>query len=342
MNVIHGGLDEGELRSLGIDPASVLDLSANLHPAGPSEAVLAAARAARFDRYPPADAGALRDAIARHEGIPTASVLPTPGATAAIHLIARAFLRPDDRAAILEPAFGEYRAATEATGGCIEAVPLAPPAFTPPRALPDATLTFIANPNNPTGSYLERPELERWLSPSRLLVVDAAYEAFVPGGWDAVDLVRDGANVAVVRSMTKLHAIPGIRLGYVVGPAEVIARLERLQPSWSLDAVAHAAGPVALAEHPRRVEQLTATWAARDRLRAALEGAGLELGPSRANFLLVRVGDAAAARSALLALGILVRDCASFGLPEWIRVAVPRVEDEPPVREALLAVLGAR
>ncbi|MCB9482971.1 MAG: histidinol-phosphate aminotransferase family protein [Dehalococcoidia bacterium] len=342
MSVIHGGLDERELRALGIDPASVIDLSANLHPAGPSDGVLDAARSARFDRYPSAGAIPLREAIARHEGVPTASVLPTPGATAAIHLLARALLRPGDRAAILEPTFGEYRAAIEAAGGCVEAVSMEPPSFAPPSTLPEATLAFVANPNNPTGACLERREVERWLSPSRLLVIDAAYEAFVQGGWDAVDLVRDGANVAVVRSMTKLHAIPGIRLGYVVASPEVIVRLERLQPSWSLDAVAQAVGPVALAEHPRRVEQLTATWAIRDRLRAALEGAGLELGPSRANFLLVRVGDGAGVRSALLRRGVLVRDCGSFGLPEWIRVAVPRVEDEGRVRDVLLAVLGPR
>ena len=94
MSVIHGGLDERELRALGIDPASVIDLSANLHPAGPSDGVLDAARSARFDRYPSADATPLREAIARHEGVPTASGLPTPGATAAIHLLARALLRP--------------------------------------------------------------------------------------------------------------------------------------------------------------------------------------------------------------------------------------------------------
>lgn len=342
--VVHGGLDERELRALGVDPAGVIDLSANLHPAGPSPAVLDAARSARLDRYPPADAAPLRDAIAAHEGVPPEWVLPTPGATAAIHLVARALLGEGERAAVVGPTFGEYESAVRTVRGETVQVTVLAPDFAPPEVLPDgvvdARLVFVANPNNPTGAHLGRAELDRWLRPGRTLVVDAAYEAFVPGAWDAVDLVRDGADAVVLRSMTKLHAIPGIRLGYVVAAPEVIARLAALQHSWSLDAAAQAAGPVALAEHEARVALLAGVWASRDRMRAALEDAGVRLGPSRANFLLVEAGDGPAARLALLRHGILVRDCTSFGLPSWVRVAIPRAEDEERVTAALLEVLA--
>jgi len=341
MSVVHGGLDEGELRALGVDPSTVLDLSANLHPAGPSPAVLAAARSVRFDRYAPADAAPLRAAIAAHEGVPPAWVLPTPGATAAIHLVARAFLAAGDRAAIAGPTFGEYEAAAYAAGAGVEHAHADAPGFVPPEALPEARLAFVANPNNPTGTYLARADLERWLSPERLLVVDAAYEAFVEGAWDAVDLVRAGGNVAVIRSMTKLHAIPGVRLGYLIAAPEVITRLAELQPSWSLDAVAQAVGPVALGEQAARIEALSEVWATRDRMLQALRAAEVRLGPSSGNFLLAEVatGDAAEARRALLREGILVRDCASFGLPAWVRVAVPRAVDEAHVTGALVAGL---
>ncbi len=341
MSVVHGGLDEAELRKLGVDPSTVRDLSANLHPAGPSPAVLAAARTARLDRYAPADAAPLRAAIAAHEGVPPAWVLPTPGATAAIHFLARAFLGPDDRAVIVGPTFGEYEAAAFSAGASVEHVHADAPGFAPPDELPDARMAFVANPNNPTGAHLGRADLERWLLRERLLVVDAAYESFVEGAWDAVDLVRAGGNVAVVRSMTKLHAIPGVRLGYVVAAPEVITRLADLQPSWSLDAVAQAVGPVALAEHDARIAALTEVWATRDRMRDALRAASVRLGPSSANFLLVEVGEGtvAEARGALLREGILVRDCASFGLPSWIRVAVPRSADEAHVTTALLQAL---
>jgi histidinol-phosphate/aromatic aminotransferase/cobyric acid decarboxylase-like protein len=337
VTVVHGGLDEAELRALGIDPADVLDLSANLHPAGPSPAVLRAAREARLDRYAPAEAPVLRAALTAHERVPETWVLPTPGATAAIHLLARALLAPGDRAAVFGPTFGEYEPAAVAAGAVPERVSSTPPDFRPPPAL--AAVGFLANPNNPTGTHLAPDEVEALVRAlGGTLVVDAAYEAFVEGGWDAVDLVRAGLDVAVVRSMTKLHAIPGIRLGYVVASPEVIARAAALQHSWSLDAVAQAAGPVALAEHAGRVALLDEAWRTRDRLRRALESAGYTLGPSRANFLLIDVGDAPAARDVLLRRGILVRDCTSFGLPEWIRVAVPSAADEARVTEALLTL----
>lgn len=343
MTVVHGGLDEREIAALGLDPASVLDLSANLHPDGPSEAVLAAARSARLDRYPPADAGPLRDAIAEHERVDPACVLPTPGATAAIHLAARALLGPGDAAAILGPAFGEYAAAVRVAGARVVAVEAAPPDFTPrvdAGALEGCRAVFLANPNNPTGSHLSRAAIEAALAGGRTLVLDAAYEAFVDGGWDTVDLVRDGADALVVRSMTKLHAIPGVRLGYLVGPPTLITRVARLQHSWALDAVAHAVGPVALSEHGARVARLRDAWATRERLRDALVGAGVRVAPSLANFLLVEVGNAALTRRALLGRGILVRDCASFGLSGWIRIAVPSAADEARVADALIEMVG--
>lgn len=341
MSIVHGGIDEAELRALGVDPARVLDLSANLHPAGPSHAVLDAARSARVDRYAPVDAAPLRAAIAAHEGVPGEWILPTPGATAAIHLVARAFLARGERAAVVGPTFGEYEAAVHAAGAEVVHVPAEAPAFGPPEVLPGARLAFVANPNNPTGAHLSRAELDHWLEPGRTLVVDAAYEAFVAGAWDAVDLVRDGTDTIVIRSMTKLHAIPGIRLGYVVAARQVITALAAMQPSWSLDAVAQAVGPVALTEHHARVALLQEMWGTRARMRAALIDAGACLGPSMANFLLVEVpdGDAGAARLALLREGILVRDCASFGLPSWVRVAVPPRAQEERVTVALLRVL---
>lgn len=343
MTVVHGGLDDAEMRAFGLDPAQVLDLSANLHPDGPSKAVRAAAASARIDRYPSADAAPLREAIAAHEGVPPGWVLPTAGATGAIHLLTRTLVSRGEGVPVIGPAFGEYAAAIEASGGTVLASDATGPGFRPPAPLP-ASVGFLTNPNNPTGAALDRGEVETIAARlGGLLVVDAAYEAFVREGWDAVDLVRDRRNVAVLRSMTKLHAIPGIRLGYIVAPPALIARLGALQPSWTLDAVAHAVAPVALGEHDARVRRLDEVWIDRDVMRRRLEDAGFTLGPSQANFLLIdvsEVGEAVVARRQLLASDILVRDCTSFGLPGWIRVAIPRHEHVPRVTDALLA-LGA-
>lgn len=322
--VVHGGLRADELAALGLDPVDVLDLSANLHPFGPHAHVLEAAREAELRRYPEAHAETLRDAIAQRAGLEPAQVLVTAGATDAIHLAARALLRPGDGCALWPPTFGEYAAAITAAGGTVVEHRSAPPAFAPPSEVTAAPLAMLCNPNNPTGSYLARAHVEALHA--RLggtLLLDVAYDAFVEGAWDADDLVRAGADVLVVHSMTKLHAVPGVRLGYVTGPAARIARLAALHPSWAVGATALAAGHAMLAVERWQRETVPAVAAVRALLAADLAATGAEVVEGRANFLLVRVGDAPAFRRALLRRGFAVRDCTSFGLPEWVRVAVP-------------------
>ncbi|MQC48559.1 MAG: histidinol-phosphate aminotransferase family protein [Chloroflexi bacterium] len=276
--------------------------------------------------------------MALHEGVPEECVLPTPGATAAIHLVSRAILSAGDEAAIFMPGFGEYEAAARAAGAVVRSVIAEPPSFDP-LPPPRARLGFLANPNNPTGAHLDRARIEAVSEAiGGTLVVDTAYEAFVEGAWDAVDLVHDGLDVVMVRSMTKLHAIPGVRLGYIVARPEVVSTLAALQHSWSLDAVAQAVGPVAIAQHRHRVAELDSMWLTRDVIRNALQRAGFAVSPSRANFIMVEVGDASDARRRLLAEGVLVRDCTSFGLPGWIRVAVPPQSRASDVIDALLAL----
>lgn len=339
VSVVHGGLDPREIAAMGLDPASVVDLSANLHRDGISPTVRAALESATWDRYPPADAAPLREAIAAHEGVPPEMVLPVAGATGGIHLLARCFA-PGQDVAVLGPTFGEYRAAIEAAGGRAIAIDAGPPAFAPPiDRIPRAALGFLCNPNNPTGAFLVRDEVERAATRlGGLLVLDVAYEPFTAPRWNPVDLVRAGVNVAVLRSMTKLHAMPGVRLGYLVASAEVIARLAALQPAWTLDAAAHAAGLVALTETEDRVTALDAMRATRDALRQSWQDAGLAVAPSQANFLTVRVGSALRVREDLARRGFLVRDCTSFGLPEWVRLSVPRSEQAERLAAALIAV----
>ncbi len=343
--VVHGGVQPEELRALGLDPADVLDLSANLHPAGPDAAVIEAARTAQLDRYPAPDAAPLRAAIARASGLDPSQVLVTPGATAALHLVARALLHEGDRCAILGPTFGEYAAATLAAGGVPVPIEACAPAFDPPVDDPrieDAAMTVLCNPNNPTGRYLSRDAVASLAERSRVLVLDAAYSDFVADAWDPDGLVRDGLPVVVVHSMTKLHAIPGLRLGYVASTPTTTARLARLLPAWSVDAAAQAAGLVAIGQHAERIALLAGLPEARDRLAEACADVGWAVVGGAANFILARTGDGAATRLALLRHGIAVRDCASFGLPEWVRIAVPGASSVGRVAEAIRAAGGAR
>ncbi|MDA1240231.1 MAG: histidinol-phosphate transaminase, partial [Chloroflexi bacterium] len=295
---------------------------------------------AALDRYPPPDAAPLRDAIARASGIDPSCLLVTPGATAAIHLVAHAYLRAGDTCAIVGPTFGEYAAAARAAGAAPVEVCAVPPDFDPPLEDPriaEAALTVLCNPNNPTGRYVPREAVSALAGRAPLLLLDAAYSDFVTDAWNPDDLVRLGERVVVVHSMTKLHAVPGLRLGYIVAAPEVIARLAALQPSWSVDAAAQAAGAVAVVQRAERIALLDGLSARRERLRAVCEAAGWAVTQAEANFLLVEVGDARLVRGALLQRGFAVRDCTSFGLPGHIRIAVPAEAH----LEALVAAIGA-
>ena len=323
-SVSHGGLQREELETLGIDPVDVLDLSANLNPFGPHSHVLLAARDADIRHYPPADAGPLRDAIARASDLDHAQVLVTAGATSALYLATQALLRPGDDCVVWPPTFGEYAAAVEAAGGHAVEYQTQPSEFTPNLDIAPAAAAILCNPNNPTGVYLGRSAIEELIGRlSGTLILDVAYDAFVAGAWDADDLARAGLPVLVVHSMTKLHAAPGLRIGYVVGAPELIERVARLQPSWPVGAPALAGGLAMLAVDTPQRRALGEVTRVRALLAEALTDAGVEVVPGRANFLLVRVGDAAEFRSRLLRRGFAVRDCTSFGLPEWVRVAVP-------------------
>jgi histidinol-phosphate/aromatic aminotransferase/cobyric acid decarboxylase-like protein len=338
--VFHGGVRAEELAELGIDPVDVLDLSANLNPLGAHSHVLQAAREADLRRYPEAHARPLREAIAARAELDASQVLVTPGATSAIHLAARALLSPGDECALWPPTFGEYAAAIHAARARVAEHHTTPPAFLMSLDVHPAPLAMLCNPNNPTGTYLTRGDVETLVQLlGGTLLIDVAYDPFVADAWDADDLVRDGADVLVVHSMTKLHAVPGIRLGYVTGPSARIAQLAALQPSWSIGSQALAAGHAMLAVDRAQREAVTEVTKVRGLLVADLAERGVDVVEGRANFLLARVGDASAFRLALLRRGFAVRDCASFGLPEWVRIAVPV---EAAARRLLTAFHAAR
>ena len=326
-SVVHGGLHADELAALGIAPTSVLDLSASLNPRGPHSSVLLAAAEADLRRYPAAHGEPVRGALAARAGLDPSQVLVTAGATAAIHLAARALLEPGTACRLVPPTFGEYEAAARAAGAAVLESSI-DDALGPSYSTGDRVrLTVLCNPNNPTGDYLARRKIEALATivdaEGGTLLLDVAYDPFVVDAWDADDLVRAGAPVLVVHSMTKLHAVPGVRLGYVTGSASLLQRLAALQHSWAVGSTAISAGLAALRVEDQQREALPEVARGREELTAGLRSAGIEVRDSRANFFLVRVGDGPAFRLRLLHRGFAVRDCTSFGLPEWVRVAVP-------------------
>lgn len=338
----HGAHGAEVSRTLDITAEQLLDFSQNINPLGAPPQALEAARRAideASDRYPDLDYRELRAALGEYLGVPPDMVMPTNGGAEALFLAARA--ATGGEALVLEPTFSEYAAAARAAGlRPVRRVVRHPEdGFVPDLAslerLDGASLVFLCNPNNPTGEALPREQVlalaERVRGSGGVLLVDEAFADFAP----AASVVSEaGEGLYVARSLTKFFAIPGLRLGCLV--CDEPERIRRFQPSWSVNAVAAAAGVAAV----RDPGFAAATVSGVRRLRAALYEhlmglPGLTPFPGEANYLLVRGPEGLPGR--LARRGVLVRGCEPFmGLgPRYFRVAVRGA----PENEQLIAAL---
>jgi histidinol-phosphate aminotransferase len=170
-----------------------------------------------------------------------------------------------------------------------------------------------------------------------LLVIDEAYLSFVNDSWDSMGLPALD-NVVLLRSMTKDYALTGLRLGYAIASENVIANLQAFQPDWSVNGLAQAAGLAALADTEYLLRARQAVDQAKSLLSDRLDRLSLTVHPSAANFLLVKVGDASVWHDKLMRLGLFVRDCTSFGLPEHIRIGIRSMADCQRLIEAMETV----
>ena len=333
----HGAHVGVAARDLAVPEGNLLDFSQNINPLGvPAGALEAAHQALREEtcRYPDLGYPDLREALAAYLDVPPEKIVPTNGGAEALFLAARA-ARPGGRALMLEPTFSEYAAAARAAG-------LEPVRRVARREADDfrldltaiddlegIALVFLCNPNNPTGDLLSRAEVlevaGRVIGSDAVLVVDEAFADFAPGTSVATQ-VDDGLYVA--RSFTKFFGIPGLRLGCLVCANS--DHIKEFQPSWSVNAVAAAAGAAAVRDRDFADASIANISSLREELFEALEALpGLTPFPGAANFLLVR-GPAGLVER-LARRGVLVRGCEPFlGLgPEYFRVAVwGRAENE--------------
>jgi histidinol-phosphate aminotransferase len=322
----HGGLNYSELRSLGIDPAALIDFSTNVNPFGPSPRALTAIRGMDPSPYPDQGALDLSTALARANAVPLENVMVGNGAAELIWLAAHAFIKAGDAVMVIGPTFGEYERAARANGANVISFCAAPPSFQVDvddlivhiqKYLP--RLVFLCNPNNPTSLYLADADVRRIATActNGLLILDEAYRSFVapsPFG------LPPTANTLILRSMTKDFALAGLRLGYALGAAHLLSAMRAVQPSWSVSSTAQLAGLASLGDldHLRHTLELTCQSAFA--LRATLSAAGAAVLPATTHYILIDVGDAASWRKQLMAVGCLVRDCSSFGLPQYVRV----------------------
>ncbi len=343
--VFHGGASPEDRARLAAAGVELVDLSANINPYGPHPSVLAAAQAATVSHYPEADSRSLRAAYAATRGLATNEVLAGNGSSELIYLVARAFAS-GGRVLVVGPTFGEYTAAARAADAAVveEVRASSETAFCPDLegliqrivAVPPR-LVFVCNPNNPTSTLLPRTAIERLTAVVRgvggVLVVDEAYMDFAAPDADPAPLAE---GRLVIRTLTKLHSIPGLRAGFLCGPSRLIEQVARFQPPWPVSAPAEAAAIQALTLDGWAAGCVANVVEARETLVSGLRAEGWQVVESRANFVLVWAADGASLRGRMLERGFVLRDCASFGLPHYVRIAVPRIEVVGP----LLKLLG--
>ena len=335
---IHGGTNIAELRSLGLRPADVIDFSASINPLGAPQCVIEAISGVDLAAYPDTECTDLRETLASRLGVSDSQILVGNGSTELIHLTARAYLDADDSAVIFAPTFGEFQAACAMQNAQMVSIvageeigftwDIADAARLIAKQSP--SVVFLCNPNNPTGRYLSKEDVRQIacaLPDHSLLLLDEAYLPFVDARWNSLPLL-DLGNVALLRSMTKDYALTALRLGYMLAPPDVVDRVREQQHSWSVNALAQAAGIAALADEDHVNNGRKAVQVARRYIMAELDALGLHYNPPTANFVLVEVGDARALQRTLLTqYRIGVRDCTSFGLPQHIRIGIRKMDD---------------
>ncbi len=333
--IAHGAIDHAEFAALGIAPEQVIDFSSNLNPFGPPSGVHAALSALDPVPYPDRSCLQLRMRLGRLHGCEPDRILVGNGANELIHLIARALADPPATALVIAPAYGEYEHASRLNQMQIVEVRTQPEdGFHCDIAMLSAAirrvhprLTWLCAPNNPTGVGMEPAavcDLARLCADcDGFLVVDRAYHVFQRSLHDLRDPLdaESPPNLVRLYSLTKSYALAGLRLGYLIARPTIVAGIGCFQPAWSVNSAAQVAGLAALADTAFLPATLPRVWAASDDLVTGLRRLGLEVWRAALPFMLVHCGNGAAVRIRLLRRGCLVRDCASFGLPEWVRVA---------------------
>jgi len=346
----EGGKPIEELaRELGITDA--VKLASNENPLGPSPKALEAAGRVLADshRYPDGASYNLRAKLAAKHGVKMEEILLGAGSNELLDLAVRTFCTPAEHVVFAEPSFVVYRIAALSCGVPFTAVPLTPglvhdlPAMAA-AVTPQTRIMFVANPNNPTGTHVGRAAVEKLLRevpPEVIVVMDEAYFEYAdaPDYPDSLELRGLRERLLVLRTFSKIYGLAAFRVGYAVGPRQLIDYMNRVRAPFNVSTLAQAAAIAALDDQAHVAGARSLNQSERQRVTAALEARGLWVAPSQANFVLVDVKrPARPVYEALLKQGVIVRPFAS--LPTSLRVTLGTERENDRFLTALQAVLS--
>ncbi len=339
-------------REFGLRAEDIVKLASNENPLGPSAAALKAIDAAipELTRYPDGNGFALKQALAAKLAVKPEMITLGNGSNDILELVTRAFVGPQHEVIFSEHAFAVYPIVTQAVGAKAVVVParnwghdLAGMA----AAITESTrLVFIANPNNPTGTWIERAELEAFLAqvPERVIVVlDEAYTEYVetqdvPNG---LDYLARYPNLLVSRTFSKAYGLAGLRVGYGICQPAIADAMNRVRQPFNVNSLALAAAVATLADDAYLAESRRLNRDGMRQLEQGFTEQGLEWIPSRGNFIAVNLGrEAAPIFQALLREGVIVRPVANYGMPQHLRVSIGLPHENERFLNALAKVMS--
>lgn len=337
-------------REMGLDPQQIVKLASNENPLGVSPRALEAMYIALEEvaRYPDGNSFALRDAICTKFGLQPQQLVFGNGSNDILELAARAFLSPGAEAVFSEHAFAVYALVTQATG----AIGVTVPAKNFGHDL-DAMLAainartrmvFIANPNNPTGTLLQKDALRNFLQQvpkSVVVMLDEAYDEYLPEALksESMDWLEEFSNLIISRTFSKAYGLAGLRIGFGIAAPEIADIMNRVRQPFNVNSVAQAAAVASLADEAFVARSYALNQAGMLQITRGLDELELQYIPSFGNFLSFRVGDAAKVYQRLLQAGVIVRPIANYGMPEYLRVSIGLFAENARFLEALQQTL---
>ncbi|MGE5386088.1 MAG: histidinol-phosphate transaminase [Betaproteobacteria bacterium] len=331
-------------REMGLPVESIVKLASNENPLGMSPKARVAVQAAinGIERYP--DQFDLMRALSSACGVAAEQLVLGNGSNDVLDLIARVFLAPGRSAVFSQHAFAVYPLATLSTGAELIAVPAKNYGhdLDAMRAAirPDTRIVWIANPNNPTGTFLPYAEIRAFLTaiPKDVIVVlDEAYNEYMPPSQrqDMAKWIGEFQNLVVTRTFSKIYGLAGLRVGYAVAAAEIADFMNRIRQPFNVNNLALAGAIAALDDQEFVAESYALNRSGMAQIVGGLEKLGLTYIPSHGNFLCFKAGDAAAVNQKLLRQGVIVRPVAGYGMPEWLRVTIGTERENARFLEAL-------
>lgn len=341
-------------REFGLDETKIIKLASNENPLGMPLSARKAMQAAVDDigRYPDANGFALKEALAKRYNVPMDWITLGNGSNDILELAAHAFVQPGQSVVFSQYSFIVYALATQAVGGRGIVVPAQKYGHdleAMRKAIAsDTKLVFIANPNNPTGTFLPPQEIEAFLNavPRHVVVViDEAYNEYLNPAlqYESTDWVRRYPNLLVSRTFSKAYGLAGLRVGFGLAQPGVTDLLNRIRQPFNVNSLAQAAAIAALNDADFLQQSAKLNAAGYKQLTEAFDQMGLEYVQSSGNFVLVKVGDddgaGARVNLALLKKGIIVRPVAGYGLPQWLRVTIGLPEENAAFIKALKEIL---